>query len=76
MKTLLVILLLAAMVATVVMLVRGVIVMLKTKEAELMAGDGPSMSALQQNKAMRGRIMFQALAILITAMLIALSRSA
>lgn len=74
MKTLLVLLLIAAMVATVVMLVRGVIVMLKTKEAELMSGTGPSASALQQNRAMRGRIMFQALAILITAMLIALSR--
>jgi len=70
MNTLLVILLVLAMIGTLVALVRGVIALLRTKEAELMGTGGPSRSGIQQNKAMRARIMFQALAILIVVVLL------
>lgn len=75
MNIFLTILLVAAMIATVVMLVRGLIVFLKTTEADLReGGTGPSQSALKQNKAMMGRIMFQGLAIIIVILLL-ISRS-
>ena len=74
MNTILVILLVLAMIATLVALVRGVIALLRTKEAELMGGQGPNTSGLAQNKAMRARIMFQALAILIVVLLLMLRR--
>ncbi|MBU3078197.1 twin transmembrane helix small protein [Sphingomonas quercus] len=74
MNTLLVILLVLAMIATVGALVRGVVILLKTKEHELMSGTGPTHSGLQQNKAMRARIMFQALAVLIVVLLLMLRR--
>jgi hypothetical protein len=68
-------LLVAAMIATVTMLVRGIIVFLKTTEADLKAGPaGPSASGLKQNKAMMGRIFFQAIAVLIAALLMLLAR--
>jgi hypothetical protein len=69
------ILLIAAMGATVFMLVRGIVVFLKTTEAELKSETpGPSASALKQNKAMMGRIFFQAIAIVIAALLMLLMR--
>ncbi len=75
MSTLLAILLIAAMLATVFMLVRGIVAFLKTTEEELKSGNtGPSASALKQNKAMMGRIFFQAIAIVIAALLLMLSR--
>lgn len=75
MKTFLIILLILAIIATVVMLVRGLIVFLKTTEADLKeGGTGPSQSALKQNKLMFGRIKFQGLAIIIVILIIALSR--
>lgn len=58
------ILLIAAMIATVAALVRGIVVFLQTTEADL-KGEGPSSSAVKSNKAMQMRIFFQALAILI-----------
>ncbi|MEZ0495867.1 twin transmembrane helix small protein [Sphingomonas sp. IW22] len=64
MNTFLVILLIAAMIATVVALVRGIVAFLRTTEAEL-KGDGPSASSVKSNKMMQFRIFFQALAILI-----------
>ena len=68
-------LLIAAMGATVFMLVRGIVVFLKTTEADLNAqGSGPSASSLKQNKAMMGRIFFQAIAIVIAALLLVLVR--
>jgi hypothetical protein len=68
-------LLIAAMIATVFMLVRGIVVFLKTTEAELKAGaTGPSASGLKQNKAMMGRIFFQAIAVLIAALLMLVMR--
>ena len=68
-------LLIAAMGATVFMLVRGIVVFLNTTEADLKGhGTGPSASALKQNKAMMGRIFFQAIAIVIAALLMLLMR--
>jgi hypothetical protein len=75
MTTFLWILLILAAIATVVMLVRGIIVFLKTTEEDLKAqAHGPSASGLKQNKMMMGRIMFQAIAVLIAALLLMLSR--
>ncbi|MET0365194.1 MAG: twin transmembrane helix small protein [Sphingobium sp.] len=74
MNTFLVILIILAAIATVVMLVRGIVTFLKTTEAELNSTDtGPSPSSLKQNKAMMGRILFQALAILFVALLLLLN---
>lgn len=67
-------LLILAMLATVVALVRGIIAFLRTTEAELKSdATGPSQSALKQNRAMMQRVIFQALAILIV-IVILLSR--
>jgi hypothetical protein len=75
MSTFLTILLIAAMIATVFMLVRGVVVFLKTTEADLKSGAaGPSASGVKQNKAMMGRIFFQAIAVLIAALILLLAR--
>jgi hypothetical protein len=74
-NTFLVILIIAAMIATVVMLVRGIVTFLKTTEADLNAGpDGPSVSSTQQNKMMQGRILFQAIAVLLVAVVLMLAR--
>ena len=73
MNTFLVIALIAAMIATVVALVRGIVVFLKTTEAEL-KGDGPSASAVRSNKMMQARIFFQALAILIVVLILFLAQ--
>ena len=70
----LILLLIGAIIATVVMLVRGIIAFLKTTEADLNNDSaGPSQSALKQNKMMMGRIAFQAIAVIIV-ILILLSR--
>lgn len=76
MTVFLTILLIAAMIATLVMLIRGIVTFLKTTEEDLKAqSDGPSASGLKQNKMMMGRIMFQAIAVLIAALILMLSRS-
>jgi hypothetical protein len=73
--TFLTILLIGAMLATAYALVRGIIAFLKTTEAELNnPNDGPSASQLKQNQAMRNRILFQGVAIVIVAILLAMSR--
>jgi Hypoxia induced protein conserved region len=75
MQVFLTICLILAVIATVVMLVRGIIAFLKTTEADLKGdGTGPSESSLQQNKMMMGRIGFQAIAVVIVILMIALSR--
>lgn len=56
-------LIVALMIATLVALVRGIVIFLRTTEAEL-KGDAPTASALRSNKMMQHRIFFQALAIL------------
>ncbi|MCH4151182.1 MAG: twin transmembrane helix small protein [Sphingobium sp.] len=71
MNIFLILLLIAAMGATLFMLIKGIVTFLKTTEEDLKSGpNGPSSSGLKQNKAMMGRIMFQALAVLIIALLL------
>jgi hypothetical protein len=65
MNIFLVILLIAAMLATVVALVRGVIAFLQDSHAQVRNGEGPSAASLKSNKMMQMRVFFQALAILI-----------
>ncbi|WP_448658981.1 twin transmembrane helix small protein [Sphingomonas sp. CJ99] len=69
MQTFLILLLVAAMIATVVALVRGIIAFLRTTEAEL-KGEGPARSSVQSNKMMQARVMFQALAVLIVVVIL------
>lgn len=70
-NALIIIFIVLAMLGALAMLVRGIIAFLKTTEAELKGdGTGPSQSSVRQNKAMMGRVMFQALAILIVAVLL------
>lgn len=75
MKLFLVLLLVAAMIATVVALVRGIIAFLRTTEADLKGGAGPSASALKSNKMMQQRILFQGVAIAIVALLLYMASS-
>ena len=70
MQTFLAILLIAAMLATVAALVRGIVVFLKTSTEEVHGEGGPSSSALRSNKMMQFRIFFQALAILIVVIIL------
>ena len=72
-NTILGIALIIAMVATVVMLVRGIIAFLRTS-AEDLQGGGVSQSGLKQNKMMRMRIAWQAVAIIIVILLLVMSR--
>ena len=72
MQTFLIILLIAAMIATVVALVRGVVSFLQVQSAEV-RGDQPSAAALKSNKMMQARILFQAVAILIVVLILALA---
>jgi len=72
-NTFFLILILAAMIATVVALVRGIIAFLKTTEADLKTG-GVSRSGLQQNKMMRMRIAFQAIAVILVILLLIMNR--
>jgi hypothetical protein len=75
MNTFLIILLIGAVIGAVVMLVRGLIAFLKTTEADLNSDStGPSQSAIKQNKMMMGRVMFQAIAVIIVVLLL-LSRN-
>lgn len=69
MNTFLVILLIAAMIATVVALVRGVIAFLQESTAQV-KGEGPSHASLKSNRMMQQRIFFQALAILIVVVIL------
>ena len=69
MNTFLAILLIAAMIATVVALVRGIIAFLQDSTAQV-KGDGPTASAVKSNKMMQARIFFQAIAILIVVVLL------
>jgi acyl-[acyl carrier protein]--UDP-N-acetylglucosamine O-acyltransferase len=66
-------LILAAMIATVVALVRGIIAFLRTTEADLKGG-GINQSGLRQNKMMRMRIAFQAIAVILVILLLIMSR--
>jgi hypothetical protein len=75
MSTFLVILIVLAMAATLFALIKGIVTFLRTTEADLRAGpDGPSVSSRQQNKMMSARIAFQAVAVLLVALLLLISR--
>jgi hypothetical protein len=74
MQTFLVILIVLAVLGAVGALVRGIIIFLRTTEADL-KGPGLNTSGLRQNKMMRMRIMFQALAVIFVILLLLLSRS-
>lgn len=75
MTTFLWILMIAAALAALVMLIRGIVTFLKTTEEDLKSGNGgPSASGLKQNRMMMGRIFFQALAVFIAAILMLLMR--
>jgi hypothetical protein len=69
MQTFLVILLVAAMIATVVALVRGIVSFLQEASAQA-RGEGPSVASLKSNRMMQQRILFQALAILVVVVLL------
>ena len=69
MNTFLVLLLVAAMIATVVALVRGVVTFMRNADAEV-RGNGPSPESIRSNKLMQARIFFQALAILIVVLIL------
>lgn len=70
MNTFLVILLIAAMLATVVALVRGVIAFLQESHAQVRGGEGPSAASLKSNRMMQMRVFYQALAILIVVVIL------
>lgn len=63
------ILLLAAMLATLFFLVRGLVNMAGTTTADL-EGSGPSERAIKSNKMMQKRILFQAIAIALIALIL------
>lgn len=75
MSTLLIIFIALTAIAALVALVRGIISFLQTTEAELKSDAvGPSVSAQKQNQMMFARVGFQALAVLLCVLLIALNR--
>lgn len=75
MSTFLIILIVLAALAALVSLIRGIVSFLQTTEAELKSGaDGPSVSSQKQNKMMFARVSFQAIAVILCVMLLALNR--
>ena len=70
MNTFLVLLLAAAMIATVVALVRGIVSFLQESRARVDGGDGPSAGQLKSNRMMQMRVFYQALAILIVVVIL------
>ena len=75
MNTFFVILLLAAMIMVVVSLVRGVIAFLKSTKVDLQTGQQQDATDMQlrQNKAMMSRVKWQAAAIIILAVIMAVA---
>lgn len=69
MNTFLAILLVAAMLATVVALVRGIVLFLQNATDEVKTGQ-PTEAAIKSNKMMQMRIFFQAVAILIVVLIL------
>jgi len=69
MQTFLVLLLIAAMIATVAALVRGIVIFLQNAGKDIQ-GEGPSDASLRSNKMMQRRIQFQALSIAIIVILL------
>ena len=75
MNTFLVIVLLAAMVMVVVSLVRGVVAFLQSTKVDLQSGEQVDATEMQlkQNRAMMARVKWQAIAIVIIAIIIAVA---
>lgn len=73
MSTFLIILMILAMLATLAALVRGIVIFLKTTEADL-TGSGLNLSGQRQNRMMRARIGFQALAIILIILFLLVAR--
>ena len=69
MNTFLIFLLIAAMIATVVALIRGIVTFLQDSSAQV-KGDGPSATSVKSNKMMQARIFFQALAVMIVVVIL------
>jgi hypothetical protein len=67
------ILLVAAMIATVVALVRGVVSFLQEGTEAVRNGEGPSAASLKSNRMMQMRVFFQALAITIVVAIMVLA---
>jgi hypothetical protein len=57
-------------------LVRGIVAFLKTTKIDLESGDGETVTEMQllQNKAMFARIKYQALAVVVIALILAISQ--
>jgi len=75
MQTFLTVLLILAAIGAVVALIRGITIFLRTTAADLKGPDGMNMSGVRQNKMMRMRILFQALAVIFAVLLLLLKRS-
>lgn len=75
MNTVLVIILIALMVMVVVSLVRGIVAFLKTTRIDLETGEGETATDMQllQNKMMFARIKYQALAVVVLAIIMAMA---
>lgn len=75
MNTFFVIILLAAMVMVVISLVRGVIAFLKSTKVDLQSGEQVDATEFQlrQNKAMMSRVKWQAAAIIVLAIMMAVA---
>jgi hypothetical protein len=76
MNVILIIALVILMVLVVFSLVRGVVAFLKTTKIDLESGEGETVKEMQlmQNKAMFARIKYQALAVAVVAILLAVSQ--
>ncbi len=76
MKTVLIPVIVILVILVVVSLVRGVVAFLQTATDEVNqgAGTGPTQNQLLQNKMMFNRIKYQALAVVVVAILMAISR--
>jgi hypothetical protein len=76
MNVILIIALVISMALVVFSLVRGVVAFLKTTKIDLESGEGETVKEMQlmQNKAMFARIKYQALAVAVVAILLAVSQ--
>ena len=76
MTTLLIIVLAILVALTVFSLVRGVVAFLKTTKIDLETGEGETVTEMQlmQNKAMFARIKYQAMAVAVVAIILAIAQ--
>ena len=76
MNAILIILLVALMGLVLFSLIKGIVAFLKTTKIDLETGDGETVTEMQllQNKAMFARIKYQALAVAVVAIILAISQ--